>query len=241
MTRRLAWTLLMMGGALVLWCGCRNRQESAALESGGRAYLAQCAVCHGTEGKGDGPLAASIASEGKHPPAVLDAARVTALGRDGVRSAIEASDHRRAGSPMPIWGPHLGPDWMDRIADFVVAAPAAGEAGRSAVARYLAAPSGTPPAGRRVYVTYCSGCHGPQGGGDGFVSPEVAAKLAVEPLRGSALARFDDAQLAHLIGAGGAHAPEAETMPGWLHTLSPDDRKALLGYLRTLPGTRQPD
>jgi mono/diheme cytochrome c family protein len=231
----------MMCGALALAGGCRNTRKAAQLQSGGRAYLAQCAVCHGPEGKGDGPLAASIAAEGKRPPAVLDAARVASLGRDGVRNAIETGNHLRAGSPMPIWGPHLGPDWIDLIADFVVAAPAAGETGRSAVAGYLAAPPGTPPTGRRVYVTYCSGCHGPQGGGDGFVSPQVAAKLAMEPLRGSSLARFDDAELERLIGAGGAHAPEAETMPGWLHTLSPDDRKALLGYLRTLPGTRQPD
>jgi mono/diheme cytochrome c family protein len=231
----------MMCGALALAGGCRKTRKAAQLQSGGRAYLAQCAVCHGPEGKGDGPLAASIAAEGKRPPAVLDAARVASLGRDGVRNAIETGNHLRAGSPMPIWGPHLGPDWIDLIADFVVAAPAAGEAGRSAVAGYLAAPPGTPPTGRRVYVTYCSGCHGPQGGGDGFVSPQVAVKLAMEPLRGSSLTRFDDAELERLIGAGGAHAPEAETMPGWLHTLSPDDRKALLGYLRTLPGTRQPD
>jgi len=232
---------MLAGAALMLACGCRPAYDAAQLQAGGRAYLAQCAVCHGAEGRGDGPLAASIAAEGKRPPAVLDAARVTSLGRDGVRRAIEASDHVRAGSPMPIWGPYLGPAWMDRIADFVVAAPAAGETTRTAVTRYLAAPSGTPPSGRRVYVMYCSGCHGPQGGGDGFLSPGIASRLAVEPLRGASLARFVDAELGRLIGSGGAHAPEAETMLGWLHTLSPDDRRALLGYLRTLPGTPQPD
>jgi len=239
MHRRLVWILTMTGAVLVPASGCKNTHDTAELQSGGRAYLAQCAVCHGTGGHGDGPLAASIAAEGKRPPAVLDAARVTSLGRDGVRRTIEGSGHLRAGSPMPIWGPHLGPDWMDRIADYVVAAPTAGDKARTAVTRYLAAPPGTPPTGRRVYVTYCSGCHGPQGGGDGFVSPDVAARLAIEPLRASSLARFSDDELRSLIGAGGAHAPEAETMPGWLHTLSPDDRKALLGYLRTLSGVRQ--
>jgi mono/diheme cytochrome c family protein len=225
---------MLAGATLTLAGGCRSTPEAAKLEAGGQAYLAQCAVCHGTEGGGDGPLAAGIAAEGKRPPAVLDAARVTSLGRDGVRRAIEASDHLRGGSPMPIWGPHLGPEWMDRIADFVVTVPADRPPVREAVARYLAAPPGTPPSGRRVYVIYCSGCHGPQGAGDGFVAPDVASRLAVEPLRQSSLSRFDDAQLGHLIGSGGAHAPEAETMPGWLHTLSPDDRRALLGYLRAL-------
>lgn len=239
MHRRLAWILTMTGA--VLAGGCRTAQDSTQLQAGGQAYLAQCAVCHGTEGHGDGPLAASIAAEGKRPPAVLDAERVSSLGRDGVRRAIEAGDHLRPDSPMPVWGPHLGPDWMDRIADFVVTAPTAGDKARMAVTHYLAAPPGTPATGRRVYVTYCSGCHGPQGGGDGFVSPDVAARLAIEPLRGSSLARFSDDELKGLIGAGGAHAPEAETMPGWLHTLSPDERRALLGYLRTLSGMRQPD
>ena len=61
---------------------------------------------------------------------------------------------------MPVWGPHLGPPWMGRIAGFVATLPASGPAVRPAVERYLASTPGTPPEGRRTYVLYCSGCHG---------------------------------------------------------------------------------
>jgi mono/diheme cytochrome c family protein len=137
---------------------------------------------------------------------------------------------------MPVWGRHLGPEWTERIAEYVVAMPAAGEAGRNAIDRYLAAPAGSPPSGRQVYVTYCSSCHGPRAGGDGFFSAAIAPRLQPPRLDGAALAGFDEAELTRLVSEGGAHAPDALTMPGWLYTISPDDRRALVGYLRTLAG-----
>jgi mono/diheme cytochrome c family protein len=237
--RRFAGVLALISAAVALATGCREGGDDARLERGGQAFLAQCAVCHGTRGAGDGPLASSIAAEGKAPPAALDAARVASLGLAGVRQAIERGAHVRSGSPMPLWGPHLGPEWMDRIADYVVAMPATGEAGRILVDRYLAAPAGSPPSGRRVYVTYCSSCHGPHGGGDGFFSSALALKPP--PLRGKELSTLDDTSLARLISVGGRHAPDAITMPGWLYTISPDDREALVGYLRTLSGAAEQD
>lgn len=236
MSPRLAGVCALLSVALAA-AGCREGREVARLESGGQAFLAQCAVCHGAHGAGDGPLAASIAAEGRTPPARLDTPRVTALGRDGVRLAIEAGGHARRGSPMPLWGPYLGPEWTDRIAGYVVAMPAVGEAGRVRVDRYRAAPAGTPPSGRGVYVTYCSSCHGPYGAGDGFFSPELASRLKPTRLDGAALSAFDDVQLSRLIQAGGTHAANAVTMPGWLYTIPPDERQALVGYLRSLAGT----
>lgn len=238
MTRPFIYALCLTWLAAGL-CGCKS-QPNTQLASGGKAYLAQCAACHGAEGRGDGPLASDIANYSKHPPTVLDAALIKSLGRDGVKRAIETGSHLREGSPMPVWGPDLGPEWTDRIADYVVAAPSAGEAGAAAVASYLTAPSGTSSPGRRIYILYCSGCHGPRGGGDGFISREIASRLKPSRLRGDSLAGLDEAALARLIGPDGSHAPSAATMPGWLHTLSPNDRSALLAYMHVLPGTTEP-
>jgi mono/diheme cytochrome c family protein len=235
MVRALARLLLFHAAIMVPVVGCRGEQDAAQLERGGQAYLAQCAVCHGAGGAGDGPLAALIVSDGARPPAALDARRVGALGPAGVRRAIETGAHLRAGSSMPVWGPHLGPEWTERITAYVTAMPSMGNRGRGAVDRYLAAPPGTPPPGRRAYVTYCSSCHGPQGAGDGFFSAELAEQLKPAPLGGARLSTLDDDALTRLIEAGGGHAPEAVTMPGWLHRIQPDERRALVGYLRSLP------
>lgn len=235
--RRAACIALILSVPLAPAAGCRGGSDTARLERAGQAYLAQCSVCHGVHGAGDGPLAASITAEGRTPPAVLDPARVASLGRAGVRQAIETGAHRRPDSVMPAWGSHLGPEWADRITEYVAVMPRPGTPGRAMVDRYLAAPRGTPPSGRRVYVTYCSGCHGPQGGGDGFFAPELAPTFKPACLRGEVLATLGDAELTKLISLGGAHAPDAVSMPGWLYTISPGDRQALVGYLRTLSGS----
>ena len=238
MIRRGAWMLAMLALVAAAVSGCKNEQEVVDLTSGGQAYLAQCAVCHGVEGRGDGPLASMIATAGRTAPAALDAARVRALGRDGVRRAIETGAHGdQAPSMMPVLAPHLGAAWMDRIADYVVAAPAAGKAGRAALEQYLAPLAGSDPAGRRAYVMYCSGCHGPQGAGDGFYSPELDQRLHPAPLRGGALANLDEAAISNLISQGGGHAPDAVTMPGWLHAIDAQDRAALARYVRALAKT----
>jgi mono/diheme cytochrome c family protein len=237
MSRITRWVCALIVVAAAVGAGCRGGPDAARLEQGGEAYLAHCAVCHGTTGAGDGPLAASIATEGRRPPPPLDAARLGSLGRAGLLEAIASGAHHRADSPMPVWGPHLGAEWTGRIADYLLATPVAGEAGRGAVARYLAAPAGTPPAGRRIYALYCSACHGPRGGGDGYLALPPGSRLSAARLREAPLAAIDDATLARLISVGGVHDLEGSATPGWLFTLSPDDRRALVGYLRALAGS----
>jgi mono/diheme cytochrome c family protein len=216
---------------------CRNEPNAARLMSGGQAYLAECAICHGTSGRGNGPLSPSIVGAHMTPPAVLDSARVASLGRNGLRRAMESGAHQRPGSSMPLWGPFLGPKWLGRIADWVRVMPSQSSREREEVARYLGAPGDG--SGRSTYVLYCSGCHGPQGGGDGFFSANIAARMNPPTLRGEALAAMDPAKLMEMVAMGGAHAPDAATMPGWLHAIPEEDREALVTYLKTLPGTRE--
>jgi mono/diheme cytochrome c family protein len=123
---------------------------------------------------------------------------------------------------------------MDRIAGFVSTMPSMAARERAAIDRYLAAPPGTPPEGRRVYVLYCSGCHGADGEGQGFYSDAVARRMQPAALAAPRIAAATDVELAERIGMGGAHAAEAATMPGWINTLSPPERHALFGYLRGL-------
>jgi mono/diheme cytochrome c family protein len=75
-------------------------------ESGAQLYKDHCAACHGTEGKGDGPVAGFL----KAPPADL---RVLAQRNNGKYPADYVSATLRSGtdsgahgtSDMPIWGP----------------------------------------------------------------------------------------------------------------------------------------
>jgi mono/diheme cytochrome c family protein len=79
--------------------------KSSSAASGTDMYKSYCAVCHGTEGKGDGPAASAL----KHPPANL-----TLLSKNNggkypgmkVTSTIRGTSHLPAhgSEEMPVWG-----------------------------------------------------------------------------------------------------------------------------------------
>lgn len=106
---RMTWCIGAAAAASVLAAGWAAGQETSeafsAGTSGSAVYKTYCAVCHGAEAKGDGPLAKSL----RHAPPDLtliarrdggkfDPVRVHRMidGRDPVK------DH--GGPDMPVWG-----------------------------------------------------------------------------------------------------------------------------------------
>jgi mono/diheme cytochrome c family protein len=80
--------------------------RDAAVEASGRnTYLRYCASCHGSEGKGDGPLAAELTK----PPTDLTQLARRAGGHYDESSVMSAIDGRRhvpahGTRDMPVWG-----------------------------------------------------------------------------------------------------------------------------------------
>ena len=95
-TPRITLSLLLLAA-----CG----REAAVDLSGRDTYLRYCASCHGSEGRGDGPLAASLT----RLPADLTQ---LAKGNDGhyderaVMSVIDGRSHvvEHGTRDMPVWG-----------------------------------------------------------------------------------------------------------------------------------------
>jgi mono/diheme cytochrome c family protein len=83
--------------------GCARETEADL--AGRDTYLRYCASCHGPEGRGDGPVAASL----KTQPADLTRIAKRSGGSFDERDVMAAIDGRRAvrehGSrDMPVWG-----------------------------------------------------------------------------------------------------------------------------------------
>lgn len=86
-----------------------GQEATRSLELGKAAFLQYCASCHGASGRGDGPVAASLAT------APLDLTKIAAR-RDGEfpeAQIAEFIDGRRwvsAHGPreMPVWGERFG-------------------------------------------------------------------------------------------------------------------------------------
>jgi mono/diheme cytochrome c family protein len=104
MTRAIGLTsILAVAGAAA---GQETKETFSAGTSGAAVYKTYCAVCHGIEAKGDGPLAANL----RHAPPDL-----TLLAKRNAGKFDAASVHRMIDGRDPIKG-HGGPDmpiWGD--------------------------------------------------------------------------------------------------------------------------------
>jgi cbb3-type cytochrome c oxidase subunit I len=78
--------------------------------------------------------------------------------------------------------------------------------------------------GANVFARNCTGCHGPNGDGNG----PAAVALLPKP-RGLATARFSDAALSDILWSG----VTGSSMPGW-HDLPGNDLRALAAYIRSV-------
>jgi mono/diheme cytochrome c family protein len=98
-----------------------------------------------------------------------------------------------------------------------------------------AAPSGPPDASRgaAVYATYCAGCHGATGNGDG----PLAAALNPPPAKhsdGTYMNTLSDEHLYRVIREGGAAVGKSPLMAAWGGTLSEAQIRDVAAFVRSL-------
>jgi cbb3-type cytochrome c oxidase subunit III len=215
---------------------------AAAPSPGAQGFLAYCAMCHGVSGAGDGPLAASLAAQNVRVARLDDAARLETLGAAGVRRVIvTGGGHTGRSNLMPAWGERLGRRLVDDIVAYVRTLPSQKPGVPEAtVHKYLEAPPGSAEEGRKLFVFYCTGCHGPQGKGDGLNADTLRVRNNIRPRNLTDSAYFapkTDQEIYDVIALGGGHMGKSIFMPGWTYTLKPEEIKDLASYVRVLSGT----
>ncbi|HEX9580928.1 MAG TPA: cytochrome c [Gemmatimonadales bacterium] len=132
-------------------------------------------------------------------------------------------------TPMPA-------AWARLVASYL-----AEGAGRAAVAEGAETLSGAvnapPPRGiadpAALYVRVCSACHGERGGGDGFNAPNLPVKPTAHADSGYMSTRPDDTLFDGIYG-GGYILNRSHRMPAFGLTLTREQVRGLVGYLRTL-------
>jgi mono/diheme cytochrome c family protein len=155
----------------------RRGEPSVALRAltGRDSFDGYCASCHGTTGKGDGPLAASL----KRAPADL----TTLARRNGgtyprsqVSAAIEGTGRMVAShgaTEMPLWGGIFR--WLDsdarsklridNLVAYIESLQVPADSRAQAAPRQLS--------GAELFQTFCAGCHGPNAKGDGVMAGQL--------------------------------------------------------------------
>lgn len=87
--------------------------------------------------------------------------------------------------------------------------------------------------GKKLYVTYCSSCHGDNGKGDGPAS----ASLPVKPANhtdGNVMNKMSDKTLTDIISKGGQAAGKSAFMPAWGGSLREKQVADIVAYLRSI-------
>ncbi len=94
-------------------------------------------------------------------------------------------------------------------------------------------------AGKELFKSNCSPCHGESGKGDG----PGGQVLPVKPANlGERIATngYSDQYLFDVIGKGGASVGKSNFMPAWSGALNDQQIRSIVAFLKTLPGQANP-
>jgi cytochrome c oxidase cbb3-type subunit 3 len=184
---------------------------------GKKLYLSYCAACHGTDGKGDGRVAELIRN------------KPTDLTRNGFllkKSDKELKDAIR-GSEGVFHGRRYLPSMkVDFSAQEVFALI-------NYIRSFQKPVEGDPIEGRKLYVAYCSECHGRNGRGDGRKARYLGRKLR-DQSDDDYMSLKTDKDLYNVIIKGGGAAHGAKFMPEWRDMLRPQEVWDIVSYMRFL-------
>jgi mono/diheme cytochrome c family protein len=114
-----------------------------------------------------------------------------------------------------------------------IASGAATNASDMSVALRPVSASPTDTSGAVLYARFCTGCHGPQGKGDGPNATSLPVPPAKHASREAMSARPDDA-LFDTIAGGGAIMNRSPRMPAYGTTLTSPQIRALVRHIRAL-------
>ena len=174
-----------------------------------------CFICHGTGGKGDGPLASKLST----PVADLtnDASLSSKTDTQLIRIIEGTAPHGQVSSDMPRWSLAIPKTKIKSLVTYI---------------RYLhKGPHplpGNPGTGKEIYDSYCQQCHAADGEGDGILTKVFDIKPA-NHTKAEIMDKMGNNKMFKIISEGGAGS---SMMPGWKNILSEDEINAVIAYIR---------
>ncbi len=188
---------------------------------GRRLYVSYCQLCHGIDGKGDGPLARVM----QITPADLtttvrsrsDTILMKIITGEGRQTITGRDRHNLLSEAMP--------EWKDVFSESQVRA-------LIAYLRFLGRSQhglmGDPEIGMQLYQKYCQVCHGVEGDGDGIMT-NLMGIMPMDHTNPNETNSLDNEELVESILDG-----MGRFMPAWRGILSQADVEALVSYIRLL-------
>ncbi len=152
-----------------------------------------------------------------------------------VAAMIDAPQQQAPGSLMPRTA--MLPATRDAIVRYLQSLPGDGSTPPPAAGAATAVAASTE--GAALYTTWCAGCHGARGKGDGPNARYLPVPPAKHADASTMSLRSDDA-LYDTIAGGGAIMNRSPRMPAFGETLADPQIRALVAYIRTLCSCKGP-
>ncbi|MBT7617055.1 MAG: c-type cytochrome [Calditrichaeota bacterium] len=184
-------------------------------------YVSYCQLCHGTSGKGDGPLAKAM----KISPADLtttvrsrsDTILLRIITGKGRQTITGRDRHNLLSNAMPEWKDIFSKSQLKSLIAYL---------------RFLSSTKhdlmGDPKIGLQLYHQYCQVCHGIEGDGDGIMTKLIGI-IQIDLTNSNETDRISNVDLVKNILDG-----KGKFMPAWRGILSQGDVEALVSFIRLL-------
>ena len=198
----------------------------ASAEHGAGLFIYRCALCHGSQGYGDGLLTLAIKD---YPHANLHVNKYGPSANTLRRSISEGGSDDQMSDAMPPWKSELSGVEIDSLVMFVqklLHSP--GDISRMIEKASTSLP--TADTGRKLYQSFCVLCHGKTGEGDGKLSKIIKNPPPFNLTKSVAPREYLDS----IIRLGGAKMGRSERMPPWSDQLTQNEVDSIIRYLLTI-------
>jgi cytochrome c oxidase cbb3-type subunit 3 len=206
------------------YCGEESRPCN---EYGANVFQERCALCHGSDGHGEGILSMSMKGypntnllEGKRP---RDTENLTNIVKHGGGLPDVSTE-------MPPWGDELTATQVESVVMFLQLLHKDTDTALQLLRTEAGQLKPSKRMGRAIYKGRCSLCHGPYGLGDG----KMARIIKDPPPFNLTLSRAPDDYLKQIIAKGGEAMGRSPRMPPWGTDLSGPEIESIILYLKTL-------
>ena len=195
--------------------------DPPAAYEGRRLYVSYCQLCHGVDGKGEGPLAKAMDIRPADLTTTVRSRSDTILTKiitgEGRQTITGRDRHNLLSEAMPEWKDVFDESQVEALIAYL---------------RFLSRTEhelmGDPELGMRLYQRYCQVCHGETGDGDGIMT-QLMGIMPMDHTNPNEANSLDNAEIVKSILDG-----KGRYMPAWRGVLTQADVEALVSYIRLL-------
>lgn len=188
---------------------------------GRRLYVSYCQLCHGTDGKGDGPLAKAMEISPADLTTTVRSRSDTILTKiitgNGRQTITGRDRHNLLSDAMPEWKDVFSAAQVKSLIAYL---------------RFIGSAKhklmGDPKVGFELYQQYCQVCHGVEGDGDGIMT-QLMGIMPMDHTNPNETNKLNNQQLSKSILEG-----KGRFMPAWRNILTQSDVETLISYIRLL-------